>query len=369
MRRPQPIGILPLPAGFLLLPDGPEEAFEQLLAGQLPDPLPAEWRVLETGHSDDLYNAFVLKPGREAWEQLELDQERQALAQLVAFHFGLVEELPETGLKREFEALECSVRASRAETEQEALALLERGIKASRDCSPLLAAQLLGNKAQLQEGPLAVQTLHQATALCEQPSEIGAELWLTLGISYQEMSDQRGPLTQAVGCYQRALQFFTREGHPDSYALAQNNLALAYLAMPMKEASDQLRMGIAVQALREVLKVYTRDKAPDSWASAQLNLANALQYLPSAHPEKNLAEAVDIYEELLQEGGQPARRARILANQANALAHLGIFEHASSKFEESRTLFQQVDDQDGVETVGQQLESLKQHQEAQLGTV
>ena len=143
-------------------------------------------------------------------------------------------------------------------------------------------------------------------------------------------------------CYQEALQTLTRENAPDLYALAHNNLALAYLAMPMSEASDQLRMGIAVQSLREALKVYDRRQQPELWSSAQLNLANALQHLPTSHPEDNLIEAVELYEDLLSvrsRADDPIGFARLLANQGNALAHLGIFQHAETKLNEALNLF------------------------------
>jgi tetratricopeptide (TPR) repeat protein len=146
----------------------------------------------------------------------------------------------------------------------------------------------------------------------------------------------------------------TRQNAPELYALAQNNLALAYLAMPLTEASDQLRMGIAVQALREALKVYKREAYPEQWASTQLNLANALQYLPSSHPEDNLSEAVGLYEEVLQARDpqrDPLGYARLLANQGNALAHLGIFDHAVPKLQQAAWLFAQGGDDDAATTV------------------
>ena len=171
-----------------------------------------------------------------------------------------------------------------------------------------------------------------------------ADLWLNLGMTYQELANgQRGGLIEAVKCYQQALQLgLTLESQPEMYAMVQNNLALAYLAMPMVEASDQLRMGVSVQSLREALKVYQKDTHPELWSSTQLNLANALQYLPSSHPQENLIQAVEIYEELLQirnKAYDPVGYARLLANQANALAHLGIFKHALEKLNEAYKLF------------------------------
>jgi len=101
-------------------------------------------------------------------------------------------------------------------------------------------------------------------------------------------------------------------------------------------------MGVAVQSFREALEVFRRETHPEEWSSARLNLANALQYLPSSHPEENLIQAVEIYEELLgvrNPAVDPLGIARLLANQANALAHLGIFPPALAKLDEARRLF------------------------------
>jgi tetratricopeptide (TPR) repeat protein len=125
------------------------------------------------------------------------------------------------------------------------------------------------------------------------------------------------------------------------FAQIQNNLGLAYLSMPAREAGDTLRTGIAVQSFRQALKVYDRDRDPDMWSSVQMNLASALQYLPSSHPEQNLMQAVDAYEEVLQvrtEARDPVTHARVLLNQANALAHLGIFKPAIEKIAEAYKL-------------------------------
>ena len=112
--------------------------------------------------------------------------------------------------------------------------------------------------------------------------------------------------------------------------------------MPTREASDQLRTGIAVQSFRKALDVQDRDRDPDMWASVMMNLASGLQYLPSTHPADNLAEAVEIYEQVLEvrtEPRDPVAHARVLLNQANALAHLGIFKPAVEKLAKAYRLF------------------------------
>ncbi len=65
--------------------------------------------------------------------------------------------------------------------------------------------------------------------------------------------------------------------------------------------------------------------------------------MPTSHPEENLAQAVDLYEELItdhKKAFDPVGYGRLLSNQANALAHLGIFSPALEKLQEARKLFE-----------------------------
>ncbi len=175
--------------------------------------------------------------------------------------------------------------------------------------------------------------LHRATLLTQ------------LGEALQELGSDgsRGPLLEAVRCYQQALQLgVTPEGHPAWFARLQNNLGLAYLSMPAREASDQLRVGIAVQAFRWAAAAIDRNREPGLWASMTMNLANALQYLPSSHPEENLARAVAAYDDVLAvrtAERDPVGHARTLLNQANALAHLGQFDVAAANLTAAAAVF------------------------------
>jgi tetratricopeptide (TPR) repeat protein len=373
--RPQPLGIFALPAGYLVLPaseaDGARRA---LMHGDTSVDLPDAWRFFALALRGDLnaahdalaaqhdeiaaYNRFVLHSTPEAYTTLRdtLDGELRTLLDLVAFTLGYIDRAPEPGaLNGEVLALALSAQAS-AEIEagnaHKAIDILDRATVASNVASPLLAAQTLNQLAALRRSAqpqnASQALLHYREALrlaADTPlSMLRAELWLNQGTLLHEMADgQRGVLLEAVKCYQEAIRCgLSRDATPEQFALAHNNLALAYLSMPMTEASDQLRMAVAVQSLREALKVYTRDRYPEQWASTQLNLANALQYLPSSHPQDNLAQAVEIYEDVLQvrdRAFDPVGYARVLANQANALAHLGIFGPALEKLNEAHKLF------------------------------
>jgi hypothetical protein len=157
-----------------------------------------------------------------------------------------------------------------------------------------------------------------------------------------------------VRTYHVALRLLRKESQPDRYAFAHSNLALCYLSMPMTQARDTLRRGVAVQSLREALSIYTRADHPREWAAVTLNLANALQHLPTTHPVENLVEAVGMYEELLVARPvdvDPLGHARVLANQGTALAHLGIHDQARPKLAAARELFAAAGDDGAVATV------------------
>ena len=194
------------------------------------------------------------------------------------------------------------------------------------------------------------------------PRELRAELQVTRALSRQELAGtERGALLAVVADLTEAAKVFREDRYPELSATINVHLALAYLVMPMSSEGDRIRVGVAVNALRAALRVYTPDTHPTAWASTQLNLANALQYLPSVHQESNLDEAVQLYEEVLayrDPATDPVGYARILANQGNALGHLGVFADARERLERARTLFAGAGDADGVDGVDEVLASL-----------
>jgi tetratricopeptide (TPR) repeat protein len=386
MHTQQPLSIFPLPTGYLLLPalDQHETALADLLQGRMPTNMPKDWQFYQAAYHGDTatalallasdtsaeahYNQFVLNGSAETYPTVrrQLPAEFVPLLDMVAYTMGLLAAPPDpentTGTIRA--TLLAAQAAAALETDDyaRAQAQLAEAIDLARPLSPLLAAQLLSDQAETRIAmgkldALALQPYREALQLLAESglTEQRAQSALRLGTLYHELArGQRGPLLEAVRYYQEALRFFTRDNHAEAYALAQNNLALAYLAMPMVEASDQLRMAIAVQALREAATVYTKTDYPERWASVQLNLANALQYLPSGFPEEHLIEAVQIYEELLASREQVSDLpgyARLLANQGNALAHLGIFVHARPKLAEAARRFAALGDQDAVQAI------------------
>lgn len=393
LQRPQPLGLMPFPAGLLLLPATADpragEALQVLLRGDTPGTLPDAWRwvgealdgardMAYQSLADDAtpvaaYNRFVLHGRAEDLEGALNGEhpEVRTLACLAAFTMGSTDELPALdGLNEELLAHGLLIRAA-AELERgavpQAIETLEACARAAHASSPLLAAQALGQLAEvIGEGEPArrLAALRSAAALAGGSSApMATELRLRHAIALHEgANDQRPRLVEAVKAYQEVLRHgVTIESAPELFALVQNNMGLAYIAMPMTTASDKLRLAVAVQSFREALKVYDRERYPEQWASTTLNMANALQYLPSGHREENLVEAVNAYEALLEVRNRaldPVGYARVQANQGNALAHLGMFGPALEKLHEAHKLLHWHGEGDAAQSILDQVERI-----------
>lgn len=398
--RPQPLGALPWPAGLLVLPAGADAVAADLVVGREPQEWPAGTEFLRRARDQDLdqavadlpgedlasrYNRAVLVGGDAAWEALadETTGEMRALVDVARFSMGLIDEPPSAaGCTGEVSAMVRSARASAAIEAGDlatAVAELAHGAgDADGAGSPLLAASLRLTRTELlrerlgdaagsaREADLAVQRL-PLTA----PSELRAELQVSRALARQQLAGtERGALLAVVADLNEAAKVFREDRHPETFAVINQHLALAYLVMPMSSEGDRIRVGVAVNALRAALRVFTPETHPVAWASTQLNLANALQYLPSVHQEANLDEAVQLYEELLQyrdAATDPLGYARILANQGNALGHLGVFRDARERLQLSRTLFLESGDDDSVAGVDDILASLAEAEQRASG--
>jgi tetratricopeptide (TPR) repeat protein len=379
---------------MLLLPDvaGAREVAGEIVRGGVPEVWPPALRFYAAAlegpartaaalvPGDDLvarYNRAVLVGGEGVWETLAADTHGplRALVQTARFSIGQIDRPPSAeGLTGEVAAMVHSARASAAMERGDGAAAVEALRKAVDAAvtapSPVLAASLRLTLAQVLAGAgdAAASAAEAEAALQALPltadRELRAHLQVARGLARQQFAGgQRGALQAVVQDLTEATKVFREETHPELFALCNEQLALAYLVMPMSDGGDRLRLGIAVNALRAALRVYTPARHPVQWAGAQVNLANALQYLPSAHRQDNLDEAVQLYEEVLQQrdpGDDPVGYARILSNQGNALGHLGVFPEARDRLTRARDLFEQAGDDDAVGTVGAILAGLEE---------
>lgn len=401
MHHPQPLGVWPWPAGMLVLPDGPQtaETAAVLLRGVQPKTWPEHlefYAVALTGDvtraaalvSDDAigrYNKAVLIGGNDAFNEFnDATDDLGSLAAVAMFSVGMRDTTPAPGAHSgEIDGILASAQASlKLEQGNPAAAIddLDTGAQAAEAAgSMILAASLRATRAELLR-----DTMGQATAAVDEveralrliprmvdddkrfypPGELWGELHVTRALARQELATRNPGLLLAVTQdLNEALKVFTEDDHPEQFAACNSHLALAYLVMPMSGEGDRLRVGVAVTSLRAALRVYTPTTHQVLWASTQMNLANALQYLPSVHREENLDEAVHLYEQLLEyrdPGSDPLGVARILTNQGNALGHLGVFSDARERLAQARQLFIECDDDDGVATVDEIMESLEE---------
>ncbi len=153
-----------------------------------------------------------------------------------------------------------------------------------------------------------------------------AELEMNFGLVQQALAPAGAArLQDAIQCYHRALRTFTRDAHPQEYSILHNNLAIAYLSIPLTDERGKMREALAVQSFEEVLKVVNLIDHPSEYAMIQNNLGNALQYAASGHSMENNLRALDAYDEALKVRNArdtPFEYANTIANKANVMRNL-----------------------------------------------
>lgn len=397
IRRPQPLATFPLPAGMLLIEgEGPEvdPARGALASGRLPTSWPQALAGIEAAYAGrltdalahlagdgavDHFNRFVIDPTGVDPDAVRagLPHDLAPLVDVVRYMIGDTDLLPDpTGTDGEIRALVLSVQATAALSAGDpgrAIALLHEAAAVAAPVAPAFSALLRGNagsvghesgvdrdraRADLQGAVTALEGTDLTLARAELHHQLATLL-------HEDAASTDSPPTGAIHHFYSVLQLVTEESAPALWAAANLSLGTAYLTMPMTQASDTLRSGVAMQALRGALRVFTPDAYPQEWSAATVNLANALVYAPSIKQGDNLVEAVELYDEVLTRRDRdrdPIGRARVLANQGNALAHLGVFDQAKARLHEARALFEEALDHDSVMAVRSILDELSRAQ-------
>jgi tetratricopeptide (TPR) repeat protein len=217
------------------------------------------------------------------------------------------------------------------------LGLFYRAYQMCAEDYPLLKARAkVGMAGTLQMIPdshpqLLVQAkdnYEEALAILQQfatPEEV-AEAQMNLGLVLQSLVPYNlARITDSIQAYHEALRVFTWEDYPQEYAILYNNIAIAYLSMPMASEREYLRQGLAVQSFEVALKHINLIEHPREYAMLQNNLGNALQYLTSSHPIDNNLRAVAAYDEALKVRNPqdtPLEYANTISNKANVLFNL-----------------------------------------------
>ncbi|WP_017716712.1 hypothetical protein [Kamptonema formosum] len=224
-----------------------------------------------------------------------------------------------------------------AEELQDAIFLYQRALALCGEEYPLLRARATaGMGTALRAIPSeGAQLLVQAREAYEaalpilqefaSPEEV-AEAQMNLGLVLQSLVPFNLARTgDSIQAYQRALRVFTWQAHPQEYAVLHNNIAVAYLSMPVSSEGEYLRQALAVQSFEEALQHIALAEHPREYAMLQNNLGNALQYLPSSHPVENNLRALAAYGEALKVRNPrdtPVEYATTICNKANVWRNL-----------------------------------------------
>jgi tetratricopeptide (TPR) repeat protein len=106
---------------------------------------------------------------------------------------------------------------------------------------------------------------------------------------------------QAVSIYREVLKEQSESKTPQDWAMTQNNLADALIALG-KHGKDANLLNEAVVACHATMRVWTRSSVPLGWAMAQKNLGDALTGLGEVQSgTKHFEDAVHAYQEALKE--------------------------------------------------------------------
>lgn len=234
-------------------------------------------------------------------------------------------------------ALGLQIRPKGPEQIQAAIDLCDRALAICPEEERLLKARIVARKATAlqaipSEDPSSLEAARQAfSEALPVFNELGrpeerAEAEMNLGLVLQTLAGMhRARITDAISAYQRALRVFERERYPKEFAILQNNLATAFLSIPLSDERGKMREALAVQAFEEGLRVVNIVDHPVEYAMLQNNLGNALQYASSSHQLANNLRALDAYDEALKvrkRDTMPLAYANTLTNRANCLQNL-----------------------------------------------
>jgi len=332
-----------------------------------------------SGTEIDFYNDFIVSPSLEKYHDLKKLLKNSTLKELLkiaGFIFGFEEHLKpvqsdDIRIKTVYSLIKASLLFKNGQQKEaiEKLLKIENSLK-ENPSTRLLRARVMYDRLNFEKEVSGVfSTLPQSYQnLIDIFSDtifekLLADLWFDKGTALHDLSKgyKKFALLEAIKCYTNALNFYKKEKFPKTYALIKNNIALAYLVMPVEVPEDQLKLSYAVQCLKEVRSIYSKEENYNEWMAATINMANALQHLPSSNPAKNLVKAIELYDEILTDGrikNDPIKLAKVLANYGSALSHLGLLAKGKTYLEKSRDIFQQFGLSEEVSIINEVLEEI-----------
>jgi tetratricopeptide (TPR) repeat protein len=220
----------------------------------------------------------------------------------------------------------------------------EHTLKQVRKQAEIRAARA---QAALLKGDTGAAYAHYTTAIQYfepfDPLEAAAQR-RSFGTTLREHGERFGGagLTHAIALAELNLITYSKQAHPQDWAMTQNNLAGALQIMGKRAGGAEGLKALerAVAAYENALQVYTHDDMPADWAMTQNNLANALQVMGDraggAEGLKTLERAVTAYENALEvrtRDHMPAQWAATQMNLGNTLAILGEREESAARLQ------------------------------------
>ena len=263
--RFQAVGLLGGAAGAVVLPEMPEEVAACIDEGRFEE-LPPPWRILaglaggEVPRDDPgPLNRLLLTGdagGLAAWSHragTEGDGDLAALIGAAAYRLGADLPRPEATEIEDprVRAFVVATEGHEAAAEGEMATAVERLLEAAAvvaPVSPAAAARLVGEAASVADsgsGPRVVLELDRAAERLRGLAfeELRGELLMSRGGLLMEGASARPAMLQeAVQSFQKATQALPRRTHPVPYAVCHQNVAVAYLAMPMGSPAAGLVM-------------------------------------------------------------------------------------------------------------------------------
>jgi tetratricopeptide (TPR) repeat protein len=112
------------------------------------------------------------------------------------------------------------------------------------------------------------------------------------------LGDMAQNLEEAIACFRRALEVYTKEAFPEKWAMTQNNLGTTYSDRISGDRAQNLEEAIA--CCNRALKVYTKEGFPEKWAGIQNNLGTTYSDRISGDRAQNLEEAIACYKHALE---------------------------------------------------------------------
>lgn len=146
---------------------------------------------------------------------------------------------------------------------------------------PQTVSALLGQLPAAQKQPIAAALTNFGRLIQEFPAgqqEVNIEL--------------------AIAAYQQALQIYTPDTSPATWAVVQTNLGSAYYSRIREDRAENLEQ--AINAFQQALMVYSQEKFPVQWASVQNNLGSAYSDRIRYDRAENLEQAIVAYQQALK---------------------------------------------------------------------